>query len=128
MDLLIDEINKMRQMREDWRNGKITGEDADRLISITETINRLMLTGIKGMNIETKSKKASKDLRNMGFMGGGDSVDFSRQEIEAGRVRCPNNGRLITRADCLSFSGQNHDKCVACDHRAETVSRLLSDG
>ncbi len=40
-------------------------------------------------------------------------------------IKCPNNDKLISRAECLDVSGQVENHCSGCEHKLETQKRLL---
>lgn len=72
--------------------------------------------------------KRIEQLRSSNLIGDGSVIDVDT-DMEKDTVRCPLNEKIITRGQCLDFSGlaANIDKCEGCRNYSVTRRKLLGD-
>ena len=87
---------------------------------------------IKGMNIamtalsvESKNRRAMATLERMNIMDTSTAIDLMLGDPNEDKVKCPLQDDLITRADCLDYSGSHGDDCRGCEIGRATKAKLL---
>lgn len=88
---------------------------------------KLVNAVISAFAIQSKNKRAMDGLNKMNIMDDGVAIDLGLGDPNTDKVKCPYHDHLITRAECLDFSGQaaNYDKCKGCDIGRATKAALL---
>lgn len=78
---------------------------------------KLINAVVSAFGMASKNKRAMNGLANMNIMDETTAVDLMLGDQEADKVKCPEHDHLITRAECLEFSGEskNHDVCIGCE-------------
>jgi hypothetical protein len=77
--------------------------------------------------VSSKNRRAVSGLKKMNIMDDLSAVDLMIIDPEAEKVKCPVLDMLITRGDCLDYSGEtaNKKECSICTNGLETKRRLL---
>jgi len=91
---------------------------------------------IKGINavisafgIASKNKRALVGLDKMNIMDDSTAIDLMLGDPEVDKVKCQFHNDLITRHDCLSYSGEakHIDDCKGCEVGQATKNLLLGE-
>jgi len=89
---------------------------------------------LKGINavaslfsVFSKNKRAEKQVANQGIMDGTTAIDMMLGDPEVDKVKCPIQDKIITRADCLDYSGkpENMAHCQGCEIGSDTKRKLV---
>lgn len=88
---------------------------------------KLLNAVVSAFAVQSKNKRAKKDLQNMNLIETTTAVDMMLGDPEVDKVKCPLTGRLITRCDCLDYSGDHYDECKGCEIGGETKEMLLEN-
>ena len=88
---------------------------------------KLVNAVVNAFGIASKNKRAMKGLERMNIMDQTTSVDLMLGDPEVDKVKCPHKDSLITRSECLDYSGSHFDDCKGCDIGAKTKDMLLKD-
>ena len=125
MALIQEEIKELRKMSKDLSNGKIDIQTVNAQIGIFSQVEKRIKLSIQALAMEAKFKgKVSRDLKALNLLGDKEAIDTgTSREVEM--IKCPNTDKLISRAECLDFSGSHSDMCVDCEHKSITQNRLL---
>jgi hypothetical protein len=77
--------------------------------------------------VQSKNKRTMKGLEMMQIMDDTVAVDIGLESAEVDKIKCPYHDKLITRAECLDFSGtaDNFEKCQGCETGKDTKAKLL---
>lgn len=77
--------------------------------------------------VDSKNRRALKKMENMNLMDGSTAIDLGLGDPEVDKIKCPNDGQLMLRADCLEYSGksENIETCKVCDNFNITRKMLL---
>ncbi len=75
--------------------------------------------------IGEKSKRALKDFKSMNIIEPTTAIGILG-DPEVDKVKCPYHDNLITRAECLDYSGENMDTCSGCETGIETKRMLIT--
>ena len=130
MGLIEQEIKEIRQLRDDWKAGKVTDSKAmseHRFYDQTQKrINSLiqihMVRGRFG-------KSVFNGIVRQHIISDGGAVDvIEAGDIELEMVKCPDKDyQLVSRADCLGYSGETEhvENCQTCEHFKITRKVLL---
>ena len=86
---------------------------------------KLVNAVVNAFGIASKNKRAMKGLERMNIMDQTTSVDLMLGDPEVDKVKCPLNDKLITRSECLDYSGGHFDDCTGCEVGNETKRILL---
>jgi len=75
--------------------------------------------------VMSKNKRAIAGLDKMNIMDDTTAIDLMLGDPETDKVKCPLRDDLITRADCLDYSGSHGDDCRGCEIGRATKAKLL---
>jgi len=130
MGLLEQEIKEIRLLIKEFQAGKIDAEHLHELIgaySQTEKRTRLMLQAFT--LFATGGGVGLSRLIRANLIGDGTAIDdkfITDEEQENEKVSCTGNDQLISRHECLDFSGSiKFPECEACETGIITKRILL---
>jgi hypothetical protein len=86
---------------------------------------KLLNAVISAYGIQSKNGRAMKGLNRMNIMDETTAVDLMLGDPENDKVKCDEQGKMITRAECLDYSGSHFDGCQGCDVGKATKEKLL---
>ena len=88
-----------------------------------KTINAV----INACAIASKNKRALAGLERMNIMDDSTAIDLMLGDKEDDSVKCPAQDKLITRHDCLDYSGEtaHQDECRGCTIGLKNKQMLL---
>ena len=128
MGLLEKGIYELRNLRRDYRAGKFTEHQVNTEIAIySQTEKRAKLL----LQAHTSGAKIKSGLLNEIFktnlIGNGEAIDTGNEDPEVDKVKCPEHDDLITRSECLDYSGdpKHHDECDGCEIGKATKNKLI---
>lgn len=82
---------------------------------------------ISAFGIASKNKRALTSLDRMNIMDDNTAVDLGLGVKEEDKIKCPLNEGIITKGECLDFSGtQREEFCNSCDIGGEAKKVLLA--
>jgi len=90
---------------------------------------KLINSVVAMFGIQSKNKRAMDALNKMNLIDETTAIDMMLGDPEADKVKCPFHKELMTRADCLDYSGkvENVDDCRGCEIGEATKNMLLGD-
>lgn len=90
---------------------------------------KLLNTVVSAYGIASKNKRALTGLERMNIMDDTTAIDLGFGDREVDKVKCPEHDKLITRAECLDYSGEpkNVGFCSQCDIGKATKRLLLPE-
>ena len=88
---------------------------------------KLINAVVSAFGIASKNKRALSGLKNMNLMDDDTAIDLLLGDPEDDKVKCPELGKLITRAECLDYSGDHHEECSGCEIGAVTKTKLVDE-
>jgi hypothetical protein len=82
---------------------------------------------VSAYGIASKNKRALVGLERMNIMDDKTAVDLLLGDPEEDKIKCPIQNKLITRAECLDYSGMaiHHDECSGCETGLATKEKLV---
>jgi hypothetical protein len=87
---------------------------------------KLVNAVVNAFGIASKNKRAMKGLERMNIMDQTTSIDLMLGDPEVDKVKCPLKDDLITRSECLDYSGEHtFTDCKGCEIGSETKRALL---
>jgi hypothetical protein len=86
---------------------------------------KLINAVVSAFGIASKNKRALTGLERMNIMDETTAVDLMLGDPEVDKVKCPVHDDLITRAECLDYSGTHYDDCGGCEIGAATKDKLI---
>ena len=88
---------------------------------------KLINAVVSAYGIASKNKRALAGLERMNLLDDTTAIDVELGDPEIDKVKCPLQDELITRADCIDYSGKHSfDECLGCEIGIETKEKLLS--
>ena len=89
---------------------------------------KLINAVVSAYGIASKNKRAMTGLERMNIMDETTAIDLMLGDPEVDKVKCPEHKDLITRQECLDYSGQekHHDECSGCEIGIATKNKLLA--
>ena len=90
---------------------------------------KLINAVVSAYGISSKNKRALTGLQRMNLMDDTTAIDLMLGDREVDKVKCPDHEELITRQECLDYSGEpkNMDFCAGCDIGKATKKMLLPE-
>ena len=86
---------------------------------------KLLNVTVSAFGITSKNKRAMANLERLNIMDETTAIDLMLGDPEVDKVKCPEKGELITRAECLDFSGHHFEDCKGCEIGVATKDKLL---
>jgi hypothetical protein len=87
---------------------------------------KLINAVVSAYGISSKNKRALAGLERMNLMDDTTAIDLMLGDPETDKVKCPEKEELITRAECLDYSG-SHPDCSGCEIGQATKRKLLPE-
>ena len=75
--------------------------------------------------ISSKNKRTMNGLERMNIMDDQVAIDMGLDDPEVDKVKCPCHENLITRSECLDYSGHHYEECGGCEIGIATKDKLL---
>lgn len=88
---------------------------------------KLINAVVSAFGIASKNKRALDGLNKMNLMDDSTAIDLLLGDPEVDKVKCPEHDDLITRAECLDYSGSHADECLGCEIGQATKNKLLRE-
>jgi len=90
---------------------------------------KLINAVVSAFGIASKNKRAMAGLEKMNLMDETTAVDLMLGDPETDKVKCPYHDNLITRSECLAYSGEakHFDDCKGCETGTVTKNMLLGE-
>jgi len=86
---------------------------------------KLINAVVSAFGIASKNKRALVGLERMNLMDETTAIDLMLGDPEEDKVKCPEHDGLITRSECLDYSGHHFDDCDGCEIGKATKNKLL---
>jgi hypothetical protein len=64
-------------------------------------------------------------LERMNIMDDQIAIDMGLGDPEIDKVKCPLQDNLITRSECLDYSGHHYEDCSGCEIGKATKDKLI---
>ncbi len=127
MGLIEQEIKEIRQLKNDLKAGKISHDSAIAdLAFYSQTEKRAKLL----LQAHALGAKFGRPVLNRivksNLIGNGVAIEAGDAEIEM--IKCPDmDNKIISRAKCLDYSGENNETCQSCENFGITRKLLLPE-
>lgn len=128
MDLISERITQFNMAINDFMKGKLTAEKAQILVALSNAQHKWVSSAITVYGMEKKGKadlKLMKRLEIKNIYNETSAIDHGLGDPEVDKVKCPYHDDLITRAECLDYSGHHYDDCSGCEIGKATKDKLL---
>ena len=88
---------------------------------------KLINSVVQAFGIASKNKRAMTGLERMNLMDDTTAIDLMLGDPEVDKVKCPHQINLITRAECLDYSGEakHMEDCQGCEIGIDTKNKLM---
>lgn len=128
MSLILTEIRELRDLGNKVMAGEYNKHDVRTRLDIynqtAKRINMLIQIAVKAENNGNKDK-IWKRLDTMNVIDESVAIDMGAADV---KIKCPEHGGgLITRDDCMDFSGseRNIDRCQKCEQFTITRKQIM---
>jgi len=88
---------------------------------------KLINAVVSAFGVASKNRRAGNALERMNLMNSTTAIDLMLGDPEVDKVKCPYHDNLITRAECLDYSGSHLEDCMGCEIGKATKDMLLPD-
>ena len=86
---------------------------------------KLINAVVSAFGVASKNRRAGNALERMNLMNSTTAIDLMLGDPEVDKVKCPYHDNLITRAECLDYSGSHMEDCTGCEIGKATNVMLL---
>ena len=86
---------------------------------------KLINAVVSAFGIASKNKRALVGLERMNLMDETTAIDLGLGDPEIDKVKCPIHEELITRSECLDYSGHHYEDCSGCEIGKATKDKLI---
>lgn len=83
---------------------------------------KLLNAVISAFAIQSKNRRVMDGLNKMNLMDDNSAIDLCLGDPNMDKVKCPYHENLITRSECLDYSGHHYDDCKGCE-----IGRAVKD-
>jgi len=89
---------------------------------------KLINAVVSAYGIASKNKRALAGLERMNIMDDTTAIDMLLGDPEIDKVKCPVKEDLISRQECLDYSGEtsHQSDCAGCEVGIKTKRKLIS--
>ena len=131
MGLLAQEIRELRQIVKQYENGGLTDQQVTTRMKVykevRERVKLMMQALLMQAQLANRPNLIENKLHSLNVLDLGEAV-VENNDLEISAVKCPDQAdKIITRADCLAFSGdvKNIGACKTCANFKHTRALLL---
>ena len=122
MGVIETEYMEIRQITKDILSGKLDKETAALALKAYSESGKRVDQYLKVVALTINHGKSARQIITKNIISDGVAIDLSTPEIEE-KIKCPEQGdKLITRGECLDYSGDecNIDNCQKCEQFSVT--------
>lgn len=76
-------------------------------------------------SVGVKAKQLEKQMDRINVLDDSTAIEIPLGDPEVDKVKCPEHDDLITRSECLDYSGAHHDECSGCEIGRATKEKLI---
>lgn len=128
MDLLtrnVTEINRAFK-KFNFGSGTMKAEDINAAIALAKEAHAIVRTTMQAEAMAKRGHMILKTLDRKNFYCSTTAADIDG-DPETDKVKCPYHDDLITRSECLDYSGDHFDECSNCEIGTATKNKLLPE-
>ena len=118
MGLLTQEIKEIRQMIKLYDAGKLTTQQVTDKMKMFKEIRARAQLILSATIACSNPRQIENRLHSLNVISRGEAVQ-EKSDIEIEYLKCPDqNDKLITRSECLTYSGdsKNYETCKSCNN------------
>jgi len=108
----------------------LTGSYPEKDINMAQKEAKIQLgivnSVLSAFAVASKNKRAMSSLNKMNILDSSTAVDLMLGNPEEDKIKCPIKDDLITREECLDYSGSNGNECNGCKTGIRTKEILLN--
>jgi len=127
----MNQITKMliesNKITKDFIDGKLPSEVAQVYVSLLNSQIKILNVIVNMYAINSKNKRALDSFNRMNLIDHNTAVDLGLGDPADDKIKCQERNSLITRADCLDFSGTHYEECGGCSYFESTRKLLLGE-
>jgi len=116
-------IETLKEGLDLYRKGKLTPEQFSPYVAAANVFHKAINQKIQTATLFEKEKKIYNMLERQGITDATAHINIGG-DPEADKVKCPEHDNLITRAECLDYSGSHHEECSGCEIGKATKDKL----
>lgn len=124
MNLQDEIITTLKEALDKFKKEKMTRDDFMGHISAANSFHKLLNQQIQTAMLFENQKKVYNILERKGIVDATAHLNIGG-DPEVDKVKCPEHDDLITRAECLDFSGSHLEECSGCEIGKATKEKLI---
>ena len=113
MNLVVQKLTEINEALDKFKRKEMTVDEVQAFVSLTNAAHKWANMALQAYAIESKNKRVMKSLNKMNIMDEDTAIEIGA--IGDGKVKCPVQETLITREECLDYSGSHNGDCSGCD-------------
>jgi len=128
MNLSDSMVNEFEKAYRKFRKGKMEPSEFSLHISAAKTTHKMIGQQIQEANLAIQNRKAYRILKQKNIVDETTAIQVEGDK-ENDKVKCPVQGKLITRAECLDYSGESEhmEECSGCEIGIENKKLLIDE-
>lgn len=126
MNLQDETISTLKEALDNFKKGKMSNEAFMGHISAANTFHKLLNQQIQTATIFENQKKVYNILERKGIVDATAHINIGG-DPETDKVKCPEHDNLITRSECLDYSGSHFEECSGCEIGKATKDKLCGE-
>ena len=127
MGMIEQEYKELRKLQADYAAKKITSMELNDHLKVykrTQALQNNMIK-IEQMRLQAGNNTPVNKLIEQNLIGNRIALNLKVEERGLETIRCTYNEKIITRDDCLDYSGSHMDQCAGCHHNKATKQALI---
>jgi len=124
MNLVVQKLTEINEAIEKFKRKEMTVEEVQSFVSLTNAAHKWANLALQAFAVESKNRRVLKSLDKMNIM----DEDTALEIMEPGgdKVKCLfRDNVLMTREECLDYSGSHIEECSGCPTGISTKTKLL---
>jgi hypothetical protein len=125
MSLISEQVELLRAAQQKFKRKEITIEEMHAWIASCNAVHKHINSAIQIYAIDSKNRRAMNGLKKTNIFDEDTAIDLGFLPPSE-PIKClEKDSAVITREECLDYSGSHIDDCRSCDHFAATREKLL---
>ncbi len=127
MALISEQVEALQKLLKRMDNGSIDNEEVATRCKVHSLIHKQQALALSTMALSLANGMTQKKLHSAGLIGKNEIIRTDSEELGRELIECPDQDDIITRSECLDFSGEekNYESCNSCKNFKLTRNLLM---
>src|SRR4030042_3308854 len=115
MNLVIKKLSEINDAIDKLRMKKMKVEEVHAFVALVNAAHKWANFALEAYAVESKNRRVLKDLHKMNILDGDTAIQIGVCPANDA-IKCSGKeGKIITREECLDYSGTHVDDCRSCE-------------